>query len=259
MTDRTCSVDGCDRPVCGWDLCAPHYKRWKKTGDVRAEVPIGRRALIPVGTLCAIDGCGKSAKSRGWCVRHYTRWCRSGDPLKGTRIIRDVMDALERVDRSGGPDACHPWTGAQTGDGYGDIARLGVSYRAHVLAWESENGPRPPGIELDHECHNQALRDGTCRPGKCPHRLCCNPGHIVPRTRVEHIAASDRQAYRRTPLGVRGCSSKLTEAQVSEMRPLLREARGRQIEEIARQYGISRAEAYNIKSGRTWAWLPDAA
>lgn len=257
MTDRTCSVKGCGRPVRAWDLCKPHYKRWKKTGDVRADVPIGRRVLFPAGTLCAIEGCGQPAKSRGWCGRHYTRYLRSGDPLKGTRIIGDASEVLQkRVDRSGGPDACHPWTGAVTTQGYGQIRKQGLPSAAHVVAWEFENGPRPPGIELDHECHNQALRDGTCKPGICPHRLCCNPRHIVPRTKAEHAAASDRYSHRR---GAPGHTYKLTEAQVREMRPLLREAKGHQLEEIARRYGVSRSMAYQIKAGTAWAWLPDAA
>jgi hypothetical protein len=59
---------------------------------------------------------------------------------------------------------------------------------------EQENDPKPSGIELDHECHNQAIRDGLCLPGICAHRLCCNPRHLIPRTRAEHVAASPGRA-----------------------------------------------------------------
>ena len=49
-----CAVDGCDRPhECrGW--CNAHHQRWYKTGDVRAEVPIGGMGgwnRVPVGAI----------------------------------------------------------------------------------------------------------------------------------------------------------------------------------------------------------------
>lgn len=35
-----CSVNGCTRPhyIKGW--CKPHHRRWQKTGDVQADMPI---------------------------------------------------------------------------------------------------------------------------------------------------------------------------------------------------------------------------
>lgn len=40
MADRTCSVDGCNRPHYAHDLCNPHYNRKCRTGDVRPDEPI---------------------------------------------------------------------------------------------------------------------------------------------------------------------------------------------------------------------------
>ena len=37
---KLCTVEGCDRPARGRGWCVPHYKRWKKHGDVRAAVPL---------------------------------------------------------------------------------------------------------------------------------------------------------------------------------------------------------------------------
>lgn len=127
---------------------------------------------------------------------------------------------------------------------------------AHMAAWIVENGPKPPGTDLDHECHNRAVRDGLCKPGKCLHRLCCNLRHIILRTRAEHAAATTRWP------GVRGEDNKrakLTEQQVLELRELLKNARGEQMAEIGRRYGIGRTQAYRIKRGEAWTWLPDAA
>jgi hypothetical protein len=37
------------------------------------------------------------------------------------------------------------------------------------------------------------VRNGTCQPGICLHRRCCNNLHLVPRTRAEHVGASVRK------------------------------------------------------------------
>lgn len=35
-----CGVPGCDRAHYGRGWCQPHYRRWKRTGDVGEDVPI---------------------------------------------------------------------------------------------------------------------------------------------------------------------------------------------------------------------------
>ena len=44
MSDRTCSIEGCDRPLRGHGYCKPHYQRWYMTGDARPWEPIARRS-----------------------------------------------------------------------------------------------------------------------------------------------------------------------------------------------------------------------
>lgn len=45
----------------------------------------------------------------------------------------------------------------------------------HTLAWEQEHGPVPPGMILDHTCHDPA----ECVGGRtCPHRSCRNAAHL---------------------------------------------------------------------------------
>lgn len=107
-------------------------------------------------------------------------------------ILRvQVIEVFEaRLDKSGGLDACHPWTGAiDSLDGYGQLnwKAVGGRRRAHVVAWELANGrevPRDPEtgrkLDVDHLCHN---RDTTCAGGKtCLHRRCCNPRHLEVKT-----------------------------------------------------------------------------
>jgi IS30 family transposase len=51
--------------------------------------------------------------------------------------------------------------------------------------------------------------------------------------------------------------AKLTEADVHEIRRLLRQ--GLSHPDIASRFNVGRTNIENIKAGRTWAWLPEAA
>lgn len=92
-----------------------------------------------------------------------------------------------RVDRSGGPRACWPWTGALMTNGYGQSRvrqdgrwrGAGAHQIAHYLAtgiWEK----RSDGRLVRHLCHN---------------RRCCNPAHLIGGTAADNT--DDRQARRR--------------------------------------------------------------
>lgn len=201
---------------------------------------------------CVIDGCERRIVAWGWCDKHYRRWKNNGDPLKVRRIHGDdVLRFESRVDRSGGPDACHPWTGKPTPDGYGMIQFGGKGRLVHAVAWESAHGcPVPPGMEVDHECHNRAVAAGTCRRGKCAHRLCCNERHLAAKTHLENVRAAGplERPYLR---GRRPSWAKLTESQVAEIRILLSD--NVPCSEIAVRYGVSRPTVSMIKSGKTWA------
>lgn len=79
-----------------------------------------------------------------------------------------------KVDRSGGPDACWPWTGSLNGNGYGLFSFERRSVRAHRFAFLLAHGEFPRQM-TDHTCHNGS----GCRGGRaCPHRACCNPRHL---------------------------------------------------------------------------------
>lgn len=85
-----------------------------------------------------------------------------------------------KVDSSGGPDACWPWTlSVIPNTGYGQMKnKLTGRVVAHRFAYEDKVGPIPEGHFVDHTCHN---RDVSCAGGKeCQHRRCCNPAHLEP-------------------------------------------------------------------------------
>lgn len=133
-------------------------------------------------------GCGRPIRARRMCTAHYARWAAGTDP--GSSPIKDKKRGTptERfakyVDRSGGPDACHIWTGVKI-QGYGQFrVSTEVKIPAHVYAWEEVNGPVPDGLVLDHKCHPV---DGTCGGGRtCQHRACVNPAHLGPETRGDN-------------------------------------------------------------------------
>jgi hypothetical protein len=89
------------------------------------------------------------------------------------RIVGDDQARLlSKIDKSGGPDACWPFTGAISGNGYGNFGLKGKTVGAHRAVWLFMVGDIPEGLEVDHTCHNEDL---SCKGGKnCPHRRCMN-------------------------------------------------------------------------------------
>lgn len=83
MTNPTCTIDGCNKPLrCrGW--CNMHYRRWRATGSP------GLAASTRTGLCreCAAPGCETPTRSSGalYCEMHYGRMRRSG-----------TLDARER-------------------------------------------------------------------------------------------------------------------------------------------------------------------
>ena len=77
-----------------------------------------------------------------------------------------------RCDRSGGPEACWPWLGALSRDGYGQLRLGGKTVYAHHVACELVGKTVPDGWVRDHLCRN---------------RSCANPGHIEAVTFAENV------------------------------------------------------------------------
>lgn len=84
------------------------------------------------------------------------------------------MDALDRLFDKVSPEpnsGCWLWTGALNNPGkrgYGQIWVEGKLRLAHRVAYESQRGPIPAGLDLDHLCRV---------------RCCVNPDHLEPVTR----------------------------------------------------------------------------
>lgn len=86
---------------------------------------------------------------------------------------------------------CWIWTGGGNPvTGYGIFAFSGrLKVGVHRAAYTLFVGPIPPGLQIDHTCHNA---DPTCLGGNtCIHRRCVNPDHLEPVTsQVNNLRAS---------------------------------------------------------------------
>jgi len=141
---------------------------------------------------CKVDRCTGTNTAKGWCNVHYRRWKRTGDPLKVAWERGDAVANFWSKVRRGEADACWPWVGSISPDGYGRYVAAG-DLLAHRFSYRLAHGDIPDA-ELDHLCHTRA---SACGGGKsCPHRRCVNPAHLEPVTHAENadrVAPSIRQ------------------------------------------------------------------
>lgn len=70
----TRSVASCDRDVYAHDLCEAHYRRRQRTGELRPDVPVGKRPP----QVCAVTTCTKPVDANGLCHGHDQRLRRHG-------------------------------------------------------------------------------------------------------------------------------------------------------------------------------------
>ena len=147
----------------------------------------------------------------------------------------------EKIDRSGGPDACHLWTASCNATGYGQVWTGDKNDLASRVAWELANGPIPP--ETPWVLHN-------CPTGDNP--TCVNTAHLWLGTPAQNTA--DAVAKNRHAHGDTQGASRLRDDQVIAIRT--RVAAGEAVAVIASELGINVWTAHDVASRRTWRHLP---
>lgn len=186
--------------------------------------------------LCAIDGCGKVVKARGWCSAHHALWQRHGDPL--TRVRVEYGEPLiwlhAHVQYEG--EACLTWPFGGNGNGYGQIRYNGKKGFPHRIICELAHGAAPSAThQAAHACGNRA---------------CVNPRHL--RWLDQSGNEADKIVHERHNRGERHPLSKLTEADVRQIRALDGQMTHR---EIAEKFGVGSAHICRVLNGGEWGWL----
>ena len=172
-------------------------------------------------------------------------------PLLCYDVGMDVDAAIQRyeskVDRSGGPDACHPWTAGRSG-GYGMVwvPERHRNEGAHRWGYEATVGPIPAGMVVCHTCDNPP---------------CQNPRHWFVGTHRENSKDRDTKQRHTPRSGEAHPRSKLTDEQVRSIRreyvrrPVGGAGRtGRQsgsARDLAERYGVSHRAIQQIVAGRS--------
>lgn len=174
--------------------------------------------------------CSRPSHCRGYCGPHYHRLRKHGDPLSGGRFLGEPNEFIQRLLTEKHTE-CVIWPFA-TSRGYAYVAWEGRYQSVSRLLCRLVHGDPPD--ESMHAAHK-------CGKGK---QGCVNPQCLQWETPEENQA--DKIIHGSIPRGEKCVYSKITDAQVSEIRNDRR--RGNV---IAKDYGISPAQVSRIKSGKT--------
>lgn len=151
-----------------------------------------------------------------------------------TREPTTVERYEAKVDRSGGPDVCHPWIASLDSSGYGAFRVDGRTLLAHRWAYEYRVGPIPNGMVVRHVCDLPS---------------CQNLTHMLLGTQQDNM--NDRNSRGRQAKGEANGRAKLTEADVRWIREL--RAAGMSQREIGEKVGMSTSHVSHILCGKKWA------
>jgi hypothetical protein len=152
-----------------------------------------------------------------------------------------------RVDSSGGPDVCWPFSGTLV-NGYGTIWSGGAGgkmLKAHRVAWETSVGPLPSDTSVGAR--------GTLVLHRCDNRVCCNPAHLFLGTQLDNMRDMEAKGRTAKRAGSANGNAKLLEADVLRIRE--RCGKGETRTAVAADYGMTSEAIGLIASGKTWKHL----
>lgn len=161
---------------------------------------------------------------------------------------KDIARFWSKVDQSGGPDACWPWTKGRYQKGYGSFGVGGKNKGSHRVAYELVKGPIPAGLCVCHRCNNPR---------------CCNPRHLATGTYAENsryavlcgrVASGDRHGSHKHPeawaRGEAHGQSKLTYSVVRQIRNLAKSGELHRV--LGAMFGVNRTAIAKVVRRETW-------
>lgn len=75
-----------------------HYLRWRRSGDVKADVPAWQPGRYG---YCTVEGCGRQHLAMGYCTGHYSRFRKHGDPQADVPLRKKAPNGEGRVTVNG--------------------------------------------------------------------------------------------------------------------------------------------------------------
>jgi hypothetical protein len=136
-------------------------------------------------------------------------------------------------------DGCLLWTARVARTGYGMLTWEGKVRSTHRMAWIAEHGPIPEGMHVLHHCDV---------------RHCIATAHLFLGTHRDNMA--DRNAKGRQARGEMFSFTKLTEAQVREIRSYPKGyPAGTRLKDLESIYGVYRSTIRRVRRGEMWAHL----
>lgn len=185
---------------------------------------------------CAEEGCEKKARTRELCNAHYEYRRRRGG-FDGVPSARQDVDRRyqSKVDRSGGPDACHPWAASVNHAGYGQFRADGAMHLAHRWAYARFVARLESEEVVRHSCDNPP---------------CQNLRHLLSGSVKDNVQDMLERGRINDRRGAANSRAKLSEEQVLEIR-----ASSERATVLASRYGVSTQLISMIKLRQTWAHI----
>ncbi len=153
-----------------------------------------------------------------------------------------LQDRFEKFIMADPNSGCWLWTGSVLPPPALPYGRFQLSKRksaqAHRVSFELYRGQIPPGLCVLHKC------DVAC---------CVNPSHFFLGTKADNNADKERKGRGNHAISYRNSNTKLTEAQVLEIKQKL--LNGSSTRQLAREYPVHRSSIMDLKAGRSWAHL----
>ncbi len=151
----------------------------------------------------------------------------------------DASRLWRRVDKSAGVDACWPWSGSKTSQGYGQITIAGSVFKCHRVVLQLT---QPTDDMTKYACHT------------CDNPSCCNPKHLYWGSAKQNVADRETRSNVRRAYGVRHHKAKLDPEKIRSIRKLAGSMSQRA---LAAKFGVAQGVIWNIIHRRFWKEVDD--